>query len=356
MTSATDLPGRLGSPEMTLRHDPRSDARMIAAMEPFGLADAEAEAPVDVSSSIDDLRDYCREAEQGFELLFAALLADVPAVEGVTRRVQTITGADGNDITLYLHQPEEPGTDRVGLLHLHGGGMVLLEAAGSMFASLRDELAGRGMVVVGVEFRNGGGKHGDHPYPAGLTDCVSALRWMIDNKERLGIGKIVVTGESGGGNLSAATTLRAKREGIADQIDGVYAMCPYISGAYASQPAELASLRENDAYFLSCRVLGALAKVYDPDGEHATDPLAWPLHATADELRGLPPHVISVNELDPLRDEGLAYHEKLLAAGVSSRSRVVTGTCHAGDLIFRVAMPEIFDATVDDITAFATSL
>lgn len=356
MTSSTDLPGRLGSPAMTLRSDPRADPRMVAAMEPFGLADAEAEAPVDASSSIDDLHDFCREAEQGFELLFAAMLAEVPAAKGVARRVQTITGADGNDVTLYLHHPEQPGADRVGLLHLHGGGMVLLEAAGPAYASLRDELAARGMVVVGVEFRNGGGKHGDHPFPAGLTDCISALRWMIDNKERLGIGKIVITGESGGGNLTLATTLRARREGLAGQIDGVYAMCPYISGTYASPPPELSSLRENDAYFISCRTMGALAKLYDPDGEHATDPLAWPLHATTDELRGLPPHVISVNELDPLRDEGLAYHQQLRAAGVPSTSRVVTGTCHAGDLIFRTAMPEVFEATINDLTAFARSL
>ena len=99
-----------------------------------------------------------------------------------------------------------------------------------------------GLVVVGVEFRNGGGKHGAYPFPAGLTDCSSALQWVIDNRARLGISTLIVSGESGGGNLTLATTLKAKRDGLVDQIDGVYAMCPYISGAYASQPSELASL------------------------------------------------------------------------------------------------------------------
>jgi len=352
-SSSTTLPGRLGSPDMTLRHDPRADPRMIAAMEPFGLADAEAEAPVDAASSIEDLRDYCRQAEEGFELLFAALVAGLPEVDGVTRSVETIRGVDGNDVTLYLHRPVEDGTDRVGVLHLHGGGMVLLEAAGAAYAGLRDELAARGMVVVGVEFRNGGGKHGDHPFPAGLHDCTSAVRWMNENRERLGIRAVVISGESGGGNLTLATALEATRDG--DQVDGVYAMCPYISGAYAAAPEELTSLRENDGYFLSCRTMGGLARIYDPDGEHASDPLAWPLHASIEDLRRLPPHVISVNELDPLRDEGLAYHRKLTEAGVESRSRVVAGTCHAGDLIFRDAMPDVFDATVDDIAAFANS-
>ena len=51
-------------------------------------------------------------------------------------------------------------------------------------------------------------------------------------------------------------------------------------------------------------MMGVLATVYDPDGEHATDPLAGRYYAGADDLAGLPPHVISVNQLDPLRDEG----------------------------------------------------
>ena len=81
-----------------------------------------------------------------------------------------------------------------------------------------------------------------------------------------------------------------------------------------------------------------------------------PLHAGADDLRGLPPHVISVNQLDPLRDEGLAYYRKLLDAGVSAVSRTVNGTCHAGDCIFRAAMPDVFMATVRDVKGFADSL
>ena len=59
-----------------------------------------------------------------------------------------------------------------------------------------------------------------------------------------------MSGESGGGNLTLATTLKAKRDGALDQIDGVYAKCPYISNAYAVTAAELPSLYENDGYFL----------------------------------------------------------------------------------------------------------
>lgn len=341
---------------MTLRNDPRADPRMIAAMEPFGLADAPEPVPVSPDSSIEALLDFVSAAEEGFEALFAALEAGMPAAAGIDRTVEVIDGLDGNDVTLYMHRPRGVGGALPGVLHLHGGGMVLLEAAGPGFVRWRDDLAASGLVVVGVEFRNGGGKHGPHPFPAGLDDCAAALRWVVDNKARLGITNLIVSGESGGGNLSLATALRAKRDGLIEQIDGVYAQCPYISNAWAAPEPELASLFENDGYFLEVAMLGVLAKVYDPSGEHVTDPLAWPLHAGGEDLAGLPPHVISVNQLDPLRDEGLAYARKLLDAGVPVVSRTVNGTCHAGDMIFAAAMPDVYQATIRDIKGFADSV
>ena len=79
------LPGRLGSPGMSLRDDPRADPRMIAAMEPFGLGEPPAPAPVDSSSPIEDLLEYVALAEEGFEALFGALAAELPPIEGVER-------------------------------------------------------------------------------------------------------------------------------------------------------------------------------------------------------------------------------------------------------------------------------
>ena len=354
--SSPNLPGRLGTPDMALKDDPRADPRMLAAMAPLGLGEQPPPSPVTLESSLEELLEYCSASEAGFEMLFGALGADLPPIEGVTRSVQVIRGIDGNDVTLFIHQPAKRDGSLPGIVHLHGGGMVLLEAAGDGYVRWRDELAATGLVVVGVEFRNGGGKHGPFPFPAGLNDCTSALQWVNDNKTELGVSKVVVSGESGGGNLTLATTLKANRDGRIGQIDGVYAQCPYISNAYASPVAELPSLFENDGYFLSCTDMGVLARVYDPELQNATNPLAWPLHAGADDLRGLPPHVISVNQLDPLRDEGLAYYRKLLDAGVSAVSRTVNGTCHAGDCILRAAMPDVFMATVRDIKGFADSL
>jgi acetyl esterase/lipase len=341
---------------MQLRDDPRADPRMLAAMASLGLDVAAAAPPIDASAPIEQLREIAAQAEAGFGGAYAAVIDGLPAVKGVTTTTEVIRGVDGNSITLFIHRPAGTRGPLPGVLHLHGGGMVIEAAADAQYVRWRDELAATGLVVVGVEFRNGAGKLGAHPFPAGLDDCARALQWVSDNKARLGVSKLIVSGQSGGGNLSLATALKAKRDGRIRHIDGVYAYCPYISGAYARPPSELLSLRENDGYFVSCAFMAVLARVYDPTGANATNPLAWPYHATADDLRGLPPHVISVNELDPLRDEGLAYFHKLLRAGVSAIGRTINGTCHGGDCIFRGAMPEVYLAAVRDVKGFADSL
>ena len=356
VTDTVNLPGRLGTPSMTLGTDPRSDPRMVAMMEVVGLAGYPEPAPVDANSPIADLLAFCDAAEPGFQALNDALFADLEPIVGVNTRTEVIKGVDDNDINLYIHTPENVSGPVPVIVHLHGGGMVILRAADVNYVRWRDELAATGLVVVGVEFRNAGASLGPHRFPAGLNDCSSAVRWVHENLAELGGSKLIVSGESGGGNLTLATTLKAKSEGWLSEIDGVYAQCPYISNAWANKTPELPSLYENDEYFLACSMLGAMAKTYDPDGAHASDPMAWPYFASVEDLTGMPPHVISVNQLDPLRDEGLAYYQKLARAGVSVVSRTVNGTCHAGDCLFPKQMPEVYGATIGDISNFAGSL
>ncbi|EHB56277.1 alpha/beta hydrolase domain-containing protein [Mycolicibacterium rhodesiae JS60] len=163
-------------------------------------------------------------------------------------------------------------------------------------------------------------------------------------------------GESGGGNLTLTVTHKAKREGWLHEIAGAYAQCPYISNRWLDYPDELPSLRENDGYFISAQQAAPLGSIYDPGKAHVDDPTCWAGVAAHEDLVGLPPHVISVNELDPLRDEGLLYYRRLLAAGVPAARRIVVGTCHGGDLLFPALMPEVFAASVNDISGFARSV
>ena len=345
-------PGKLGNPDMTLQTDPRLDrriAQMLEVMDGF----APAMDPLPSDASLEDAYQYVQGFEDGAALGHDMMWAAMPDFPGVEQTTVTIAGLDDNQIDLYVHRPTNVDGPVPCVVHTHGGGMVLMTAADPNFVRLRNDLAKAGNVVVGVEFRNGGGKLGNHPYPAGLNDCVAGARWAYANRAELGISGLIVSGESGGGNLCIATALRAKREGWLDELSGIFAMCPYIYGGYAEPTDDLVSLRENDGYMLDCETMAPMARVYDPDGANQTNPLAWPYHVDVEELRGQVPHVISVNELDPLRDEGLAYYRKLLAAGVSTTGRTSLGTPHAGDGAFPDVTPDLYADLVSAISSFA---
>ena len=350
------LPGLLGGKSKVLREDNRVDPRIVRVLEPFGLDGAQPTSTIDHSSSLDEQLLFSSETESFFHQIDESVTNNVVPIDGIERSTEVIQGPDGNDIKLYIHKPMGLSGPMPCIFHTHGGGMVILQASMGVYSHWRDRLSAEGVVVVGVEFRNGAGALGDHPFPAGLSDCMAGLDWVCANKTPLGISKIILSGESGGGNLALALTLRAKREGQLDKVQGTYALCPYIYGNYGTKPSELVSLFENDGYFLSAQSMGVLAAVYDPSGENADNPLCWPYHADVAELKDLPPHVISVNELDPLRDEGLAYFRKLMQAGVDARGRTVNGTVHAADVLFPNAIPEITDTTIMDIVSFARSL
>lgn len=348
--------GRLADPDCTIGTDPRADPRMVKGLAAFGMDGRLPEPPLTLDSPLEQLVEFSNFAEQGTGAVLKMLGEKAPAPEGVSSTTTTITGADGNEITLYISRPTDAAGPLPAVVHLHGGGMAILSAADIQYVRLRENLAAAGLVVIGVEFRNSGGALGPHPFPAGLGDCAAAVRWTAANKDQLGISHLIVSGESGGGNLTLTVALKANREGWGDEIAGVYAQCPYISNRWLEDADDLPSLRENDGYFISCLQLALLGFLYDPNQEHAQDGTCWAGVATDADLAGLPPHVISVNELDPLRDEGLVYYRRLAAAGVSVVGRIVAGTCHAGDILLAGAMPDVFAATIRDIVGFARSV
>ena len=129
------------------------------------------------------------------------------------------------------------------------------------------------------------------------------LRWVAAHRAELGVSHLIVCGESGGGNLTLTVGHKAKREGWLPEIAGFYAQCPYISNRWHEVPDGLPSLRECDGYFINLQQAELLGSIYDPDGAALERRHVFRRFATDDDLSGLPPHVISVNELDPMRDE-----------------------------------------------------
>jgi acetyl esterase len=347
--------GRLSNPDCTLGTDPRSDPRMVEAFAQLGLDNNAPVLPFTLDSPLEERRAFAGMVEEGMGAVLSTFGQDVPDAEGVTTTSTTIIGEDGNEVTLYISRPDAAGP-LPALVHLHGGGMAIASATDVGYQRLREHLAGTGLVVIGVEFRNSAGRLGPHPFPAGLNDCASAIRWVAANRRDLGISHLVVNGESGGGNLTLTVGHKAKRDGWLHEIAGFYANCPFISNRWHEPPDDLASLRECDGYFISLQQAQILGSIYDPDKSHWDDPTCFAGVATAEDMRGLPPHVISVNELDPMRDEGLDYYRRLLRAGVPAVGRMVAGTCHGGDLLFPGVMPEVFDTSVRDLSGFAKSL
>ncbi len=361
-TTGTPLPGRLGDPAAEYRTDPRADRRLREALAGFGLDAPAAPPPLPPDAPLEARLAFVRGAHDAFEGLYAAVAAQEPTRDDVTRTVHTAPRRDGGgEIPLYVFRPAgTEGRALPGVVYLHGGGMTILDCDNRLHTRWCEDLAAAGLVVVAVDFRNAV-TAGDHaPFPAGLHDCADALTWLDAHRDELGMTSLVLQGESGGANLCLASTLLAKREGRLGAIAGVYAMVPYISGAYGwdddAKRAELPSLVENEGWFLNTLMMDVLVSAYDPDGRHRDDPLAWPYLATVDDLTGLPPHVVTVNELDPLRDEGIAYYRRLQAAGVPTTGRVNLGLTHGGELIFKTAVGDVYDSTVADIARFARVL
>ena len=352
--------GRLHDPEMNPRTDPRVQPRLLEALAGFGLDTAAGPPTIDRSAALGRLIESVAEQHAGFNGLYEALPNELPGDvdSAVTDTFETIIGVDGNEIELRIYRPVGVHGSLPCTVYIHGGGMVILDSFNKVHRRWCADLAATGMVVIGVDFRNAYTPAGMNPFPAGLNDCSSAVAWIDAHREALGISKIVLQGESGGANLVLATTLKAKQTGVLASIDGVYASVPYISGVYgtwdsARKLQELPSLYENDGYFINCEAMDLLVAAYDPNGANSENPLCWPYFAAVEDLRGLPPHLILADELDPLRDEGIAYYRNLLRAGVPAVGRVNLGLTHAAEFIFRQSLPEFYKAAIKDIRSFA---
>ena len=266
-----------------------------------------------------------------------------------------VSSPDGNSIKVQVIRPDNDETLAC-VYYIHGGGMESLSSFLGNYRAWGRIIASKGVVVVMVEFRNSvvaSAVPEVAPFPAGLNDCVSGFKWTVANALKYGIdpARIIVSGESGGGNLTLATGMKLMRDGDVGLVKGLYALCPYIAGLWPDD--RYPSSVENNGILLNLHSnRGAMS--YGIEAFEAGDPLAWPGFATKDDVSGLPPTVISVNECDPLRDEGIAFYRLLLSAGVAARGRTVLGTSH-GTEIFPPLCPEISHSTAQDIAAFAMS-
>lgn len=227
-----------------------------------------------------------REMRAGLEALAAAVSAPPPVYKVEDGELDL----PGRRIALRTYQPA-PGARAI-LMWFHGGGYV----SGSLTAidATCRELAVRAHVdVVSVGYRLAP----EHPYPAALDDCLAAAELL--RPDALG-------GDSAGGGLAAAVAQR--HTGLRAQV----LLCPWLDGTLG-----LPSIRANSAPdSLNEKALQAFIQLYADD---PTDPGVSPLHAA--DLQHAPPAVVVTAGLDPLRDDGERYADRLLDAGVKVELR-----------------------------------
>jgi acetyl esterase len=336
-----------------LAEDPRIDPRL---KEVFGSMNVTAIG--DVASREDLLAEENTEVGKARAAAFAPMLnsfdnetiAPSAGLRISTERV--VSDPDGNLINIQFIRPDNAA--RVPCVYyIHGGGMTFLTCYYGNYRAWGRIIAANGVAAAMVDFRNAIAPSSVPevaPFPAGLNDCVSGLKWVHSNSTALNIDptQIIVAGESGGGNLTLATGLKLKRDGDLGLIKGLYALCPYIAGEWP-QPQYPSSIENNGILIDLHSNRGAMA--YGIEAFRDRNPLAWPAFATAEDVAGFPPTVISVNECDPLRDEGIGFYRLLMHKGVRTSCRQVMGTIH-GTEIFPTCCPDISHATASDIANF----
>ncbi len=335
--------------------DPRIDPRMKAILKVIPPSPEEVIATREemveraASPTARAMRELYRSMVDGVDR------EEVASFRGLVTTDYEVTSApDGNTINVRVVRPDDDEV-RACVYYIHGGAMATLSCFDGNYRAWARLVAAEGVVVVMVDFRNcvaPSSVPDVAPFPSGLNDCVAGLKWVHERARDLGVdpSRVVVAGESGGGNLSVAVGLTLKQLGELDLIKGLYLFCPYLVGEYPVN--EYPSTVENNGIFIDVRGNGG-AIAYGIDAFDARDPRAWPGFATLDDVRGFPPTVVSVNECDPLRDEGVAFYRLLLEAGVAARGRVVLGTSHATE-VFVETCPDITRDAARDLAAFAT--
>ncbi|MBB5079444.1 alpha/beta hydrolase [Nonomuraea endophytica] len=228
--------------------------------------------------------------------------------------------AEAGDVRVRIVKPA--GTTGVlpVVLYVHGGGWVLGNA-GTHDRLVRELAVGTGAAVVFVEYD----RSPEARYPVAIEQAYATAQWITRNGagEGLDASRLVVAGDSVGGNMTAALTILAKRRGDVTFIH----QSLYYPVTDAAQ--DTASYREfADGPYLTAKAMEWFWDAYTTDPAQRAEITASPLRASLEDLTGLPPAFVIVDENDVLRDEGEAYARKLTAAGVPTTSVRYNGTLH----------------------------
>lgn len=236
-------------------------------------------------------------------------ISDYTLPEGMTMKDITIDGPEGEPLRLRIYTPAGLPDSAPILLEIHGGGWIggNLDIDNYRCIYLAQHTP---CVVVGVDYRLCNEKiH----FPTPLTDCYAALNWVYEHADELNgdRDRIAVHGTSAGANLTAALALYA-RDHKGPKIALSILNCPPLT------LEAFPSVVQNSQYALSSGSFQESAEyIYLGDtGYNGNLPNYYAMPGYCRDLKGLPATCIIVAEYDPLRDDGLAYANRLMQAGV----------------------------------------
>lgn len=240
------------------------------------------------------------------------------APAGIEQR--TIPGGPGGEVPVTIVRPPTASAISPGVLYIHGGGWVLGNF-GTHERLVRDLAQQTGAVFVFVDYAPSPEEH----YPMALEQAYATLTWMAEQGGEIGIDgdRLAVAGDSVGGNMTAAVTILAKERGG-----------PSLRFQALLYPVTDANM-DTDSYdqfadgpWLTRKAMAWFWDAYAPDLSVRLEPTASPLHASVEDLTGLPPALVITDEADVLRDEGEAYGRKLRQAGVDVSAVRCEGVFH----------------------------
>lgn len=243
---------------------------------------------------------------------------------------RTVPGPPGEpEVPVRVYTPRAGSGPFPVLLSFHGGAFMV-GGIGMEHATCIDVADSLQAIAIAVDYRLAP----EHPFPAGVEDCYAATVWAADRGELdIDRSRIVVTGASAGGALAAAVSLMARDRGgppIAFQILNIPVLDDRMDTPSMTAFVDTPMFHRPAAQTMWDNYLGA---------DRGAAP-AYAAPARAEDLANLPPAYIQVAELDPLRDEGIHYALRLLAAGNSVELHAYPGTFHGSQLVTSAAVSQ----------------
>jgi acetyl esterase len=278
------------------------------------------------------------EARAVLDQLQAAPIDKLP----VTDRWTTVPADVGDVRVRIVRPPDAHGTLPV-ILYMHGGGWVIGNA-GTHDRLVRELAVGAGAAVVFVEYD----RSPEARYPVAIEQGYATAQWIMREgaAHQLDPNRIAVAGDSAGGNMTAALTLMAaERRDVRFVHQSMY--YPVTDAAMDTGSYEQFA----EGYFLSAKMMAWFWDAYEPDVQRRLEPLASPLRASDDQLAGLPPAFMIVDEADVLRDEGEAYAARLRAAGTPVTTIRYDGITHDFMNLNTLSDTHATRAAIDQATA-----